>query len=274
MAWLSDEEYTLRQENREKSITARSARHMRTHCGKSGGVKLPCDYMTKKELRAMNGKCESYRMNDPISWDEFKTWPDEHKITYIKSLREKYKVPTTALAKAMGVSEVTLRKWNKCLGLAPGKGSGAEGRHWHKTDDSIRFWAWWHGVKQELLGDIAESSEGADENASVEPLEAVEADICEKAESVEATEDNSCPEATESPVEAAFEKNCQNIEAARNSYPEVRDARLTPAIPSMGSMVFDCAADNALAVLENLLRHTKVKLTVTWEVVEDCVCHR
>lgn len=267
MAWLSDEEYTLRQENREKSITARSARHMRTHCGKRGGVKLPSDYMSKKELRAMNGKCESYRMNDPISWNEFKAWPDEHKITYIKSLREKYKVPDMALAKAMGVTDVTFRNWMKCLGLGQGKGAGAAGRHWHNSDYSVKFWAWWHGVKQELLFDD-DPSIAPDENAAVEAQEAVEADICKEAESVDVVEDISCPEATESPVEAAFEKHCQNIEAARNSYPEARDTRLTPAIPSMGSMIFECAADNALAVLENLLRHTKVKLTVTWEVVE------
>ncbi len=259
MAWLSDEEYTLRQENRDKSVTARSARNMRTHCGKRGRVKLPSDYMTKKELRAMNGKCESYRMNDPISWEEFKKWPDEHKITYIKNLREKYKVPDVALAKAMGVQDVTFRKWVKCLGLAQGKGAGAAGRHWHNSDDSTRFWAWWHGVKQALLGC---------ENASVSPSEPVEADICEKAEFEDVAEDISCPETTESPVEKAFEKHCKAIEESRNRWIETQEAKITPVIPSVGSMIFECAADNALAVLENLLRHTNVKLTVTWEVVK------
>lgn len=259
MAWLSDEEYTLRQENRDKSITARSARHARTHCGKSGGVKLPCDYMSKKELRAMNGACKSYRMNDPISWEEFKKWPDEHKITYIKNLREKYKVPTTALAKAMGVQEATLRRWLKCLGLAPGKEVAAAGRHWHNSDDSTRFWAWWHGVKTELLGL---------ENASVSPSEPVEADICEEAESVEVPENNSCPKATESLVEEAFEKHCEAIEEQRDRCVKAQEAKITPVIPTMGSMTFECQADNAFAVLENLLRHTNVKLTVSWEVLD------
>ena len=47
---MKDEEYLFRQDSRDKALTARSARHKRTHCGKGGRVKLPSDYMTKKEL--------------------------------------------------------------------------------------------------------------------------------------------------------------------------------------------------------------------------------
>lgn len=52
---MKDEEYIFRQESREKAITARGAHNRRTHCGKGGRVKLPSDYMTKKELEKMNG---------------------------------------------------------------------------------------------------------------------------------------------------------------------------------------------------------------------------
>ena len=62
MAWLPDEQYVLREDTREKAITARSARHTRTHCGKGGAVKFPSDYLSKKELKAMNGETKSYNI--------------------------------------------------------------------------------------------------------------------------------------------------------------------------------------------------------------------
>lgn len=145
MAWYSDEQYAMIEDSREKKSTAASAFKQRTHCGKSGGVRLPSDSMTKKERNAMNGECVVYRMNDPIAWSEFKTWPEEHQKSYIVNAREKFKVPNTALAKAMGVSEGTLNGYIKCFGLNQGKESGANGRYWHNSDDATRFWAWWNG---------------------------------------------------------------------------------------------------------------------------------
>lgn len=145
MAWYSDEQYTMIQDCREKKSTAASAFKQRTHCGKGGGVKLPSDYMSRKEIKAMNGECVTYRMNDPIAWEEFKTWPEEHQKNYIVNLREKYKIPGTALAKAMGVEEYRLRQYVKCLGLNQGKEAGATGRLWHESEDARYFWAWWNG---------------------------------------------------------------------------------------------------------------------------------
>lgn len=145
MAWYSDEQFAMIEDCREKKSTAASAFKQRTHCGKGGGVKLPSDFMTKKEIKAMNGECVSYRMNDPITWEVFKTWPEEHQKTYISNVREKFKVPNTALAKAMGADEYTFGRYVKCLGLNQGKEAGAAGRHWHETEDSIRFWSWWNG---------------------------------------------------------------------------------------------------------------------------------
>ena len=82
MAWMSDEKYELMQDTRDKAITARSARSTRTHCGKGGAVKFPSDNLTKKEREAMNGKCETYRMNDPMTWEQFKAMPDDLKVCW------------------------------------------------------------------------------------------------------------------------------------------------------------------------------------------------
>ena len=105
---MTDEKYEFIQDCKDKKITARSARNKKTHTGKSGRVRLPSDNLTKKELEAMNGECVSYRMNDPITWDEFRTWPKEHQETYIKLLKQKFGASLSAISEMMGVHRVTL----------------------------------------------------------------------------------------------------------------------------------------------------------------------
>lgn len=144
MAWMSDEQYLLMQDTRDKKITARSARHTKTHCGKSGAVKFPSDYMSKKEIKAMSGECKSYRLNEPMSWDEFKDMPDDLKITYVKALREKFNVPVTAFADMFGISSPVVSSYFKCLGLS--KGRAAE-RVWNKEG----FLAWRSGGSSEAV---------------------------------------------------------------------------------------------------------------------------
>lgn len=136
MSRKSDEQYLFEQDSREKKNVARGARHTRTHCGKGGAVKFPSDYLSAKERKAMNGKVETYRMNSPISWKEFKSWPDEHKITYIKLLRQRYNVPDNALAEMMGASKSTLCALLDKVGLTKGAGHGA--RNWDKE----AFYIW------------------------------------------------------------------------------------------------------------------------------------
>lgn len=136
---MKDETYLYIQDVREKSITARSARSRLT--GKRGGVKLPCDYMTEKEKKKMNGECKSYKLNSPMKWAEFKSMPDYLKIAYIKAIRGKYNAPATQIAKMLGVSDCTVSVEFQRLGIHNGK--TRRGRiHWDKAG----FLAWISGV--------------------------------------------------------------------------------------------------------------------------------
>lgn len=137
---MKDEEYVLRQDNRDRAVTARSARNKRTHCGRGGRVKLPSDYMTKKEIHAMNGECKTYRLNEPMTWGEFMRMPDEHKVTYIKLIRQKWNAPDSQMANMFGVNQVTVSKEFQRLGHASGQRSGRT--KWDKEG----FLAWVHGV--------------------------------------------------------------------------------------------------------------------------------
>jgi hypothetical protein len=128
---VKDEEYLFYSDARDKKNIARSARNQRTHNGKRGRVKLPSDYLTKKELKAMNGAVESYKLNNPMTWAEFKRMPDDLKESYIKLLRKRYNVPDSQIAEMLGVHKVTLCNFFKTMGLAKGgKRSGTE--NWDK----------------------------------------------------------------------------------------------------------------------------------------------
>lgn len=118
---MKDEEYLFFSDARDKKNIARSARNQRTHNGKRGRVKLPSDYLTKKELKAMNGDVKSYRLNDPMNWKEFKSMPNDLKRTYIKLIREKYSPYDKAIAEMFGVHVVTFSNEMKHLGMCVGK---------------------------------------------------------------------------------------------------------------------------------------------------------
>ena len=147
MSRLPDEQWDMIEDSISKKRTAQSARHRRTHCGKGGSVKFPSDYMTKKELKAMNGECKSYRLNDPMMWEEFKQLPDDIKIIYIKGIREKYDIPDKYLADAMGVASPTFCRWMKCLGCTLGVRMGLKGNAWKESEQGIAFYKWWSKEK-------------------------------------------------------------------------------------------------------------------------------
>ena len=144
MSKLPDEQWDMIEDSISKKRTAQSARHRRTHCGKGGSVKFPSDYMTKKELKAMNGEVKSYRLNEPMTWKEFKKLPNDIKAMYIKSIREKYDIPDKYLAEVMGVASATFCKTMKCLGCAIGNRVGLSGNAWKKSEQGLEFYNWWN----------------------------------------------------------------------------------------------------------------------------------
>lgn len=147
---MNDERYTFVQDLKEKKVIARSAYKRRSHCGCGGAVKFPSDYLTKKEREAMNGECKTYRLNEPMQWHEFKSMPDDVKVTYIKLLKEKYGVPGQWIGKMLGVGQKTISAEVRRLGLSDGR-TGAP--VWDKEG----FLKWWYG--EALAVDDAEEQE-------------------------------------------------------------------------------------------------------------------
>lgn len=141
MAWMSDEAWDMVSDSMEKKSIARSARSTRTHCGKRGSVKFPSDYLTKKEIKAMSGAVETYRMNEPMSWDEFTKMPIDLQKTYISHLREKFNAPDQYIAEMFGKTHSVFLDHLFRLKMSADK--WMEGNPWNKEE----FMAWRLGVE-------------------------------------------------------------------------------------------------------------------------------
>lgn len=105
---MKDEEYIFHTDVAQKKSVARSNKYRRTHNGSRGAIKFPSDYLSKKELRKMNGEVKTYKLNEPMTWKEFKKMPDELKCSYLDAITQKFNAPKTELAKMFGVNIKTL----------------------------------------------------------------------------------------------------------------------------------------------------------------------
>ena len=106
----------------------------------------------------MNGEIKVYKMNEPITYAEFKKYPDDLKKQYVNNLREKFDVSDTAIAEMMGVNNKTL---NKLLNSINASG----GRRGNRKADCEGFEKW------KNAGDVSYTSvatEDADEYANLD----------------------------------------------------------------------------------------------------------
>ena len=146
MARFSDEAWDYIQDCKEKKALGGQARHRRGRNGKGGGMKTAADYMTQKQLRALDGEVKTYRMGSPMSWEEFSAMPEDLKKMYIKKLRKDFNVPDEMLATAMGVDFQKFADCLKSIKLSP---RFSEDREWYDTDDHGRFCTWWIVTEEE-----------------------------------------------------------------------------------------------------------------------------
>lgn len=233
---MTDEKFAFIEDVRDKKRTATGAHHKRTHCGKGGAVRFPSDYMTKKERNAMNGEVKSYKLNDPMSWAEFKAMPDDIKITYIKALRKRYNVSDTALAGMFGVSQPVVSKEMRRLD------TGSCGRGANTKWDADGWYAWLNGVPVEAKGEYTTFAQG-------KCFEFVVDDV--------ATEE----------IGAAREAVSEKCDEEVLEEAEKCDCTADRVIPGWGQMELEGTVAECANTLQMLLADSRVKLTVSWAVM-------
>lgn len=147
---MTDEEYVFRSECADRKRTARGSFNKRSHAGKGGRVKMPSDYMTKKERDKMNGEVQSYNLSSPMKWAQFKRMPDDIKREYLSSIISKYNPQQKALAEMFDVTQNTLYVTCRELGISlyNGKCGARKGRN-------DAFWAWVNSAN-EVTRDVSE----------------------------------------------------------------------------------------------------------------------
>ena len=118
---MTDERFVYISDIKDKKRTARGAFNKRTHAGKGGAVKLPSDFMSRKEIKAMNGECKTYNIKKPMIYREFKALPKDLQIAYVKWLRDEFGVSDAEIARMLGTPKNTLCERFKKLGLGRGK---------------------------------------------------------------------------------------------------------------------------------------------------------
>lgn len=168
---MNDEKYVFLQESREKKNISNSARNRRTHCGKGGRVKLPSDYLSKKELNAMSGECKSYKLNEPMLWKEFKSMPDDIKITYIKMIREKFGATDRSIAQMMLTNTCSFSQEMKRLAISNGRETC--NRKWDKET----FLKWVNHIPISNPVEPAVEAQEAVEEVAEETTEVVEVPV-------------------------------------------------------------------------------------------------
>lgn len=253
---MEDEKYVYFQDLREKKVTGYSARKQRSHCGKRGRVKFPSDYLTKKELKNMNGECKSYRLNSPMSWKEFLAMPKDLQIAYIKAIKEKYNPTITAIGKMMGVDRPNLSKYLLHLGFE----KQTRGAHvWDKEG----FAEWCFGTKKtEDCQSVQEKVKEERPDNYVEythfelpakDADDIEVDVSDSNEVISNEDMHLVPD-------SVMKKLCDEVDKCNaNVY----------AIPETGSLSFTGNAVTILNTLGNLLSYKKVRLSVNWDILED-----
>lgn len=91
----------------QKKKIAKGARNKKGSHG-SRGCKLPYDYLTSKEKKGLNSTIMNYDFDIPMSWDDFKSAPNDIKSEYLNYLALEYGVSFGPIAKMFGIAYNTL----------------------------------------------------------------------------------------------------------------------------------------------------------------------
>lgn len=105
---MNDFEYDVLQKKR----IANQARY-RKNGSKSKKCSLSTDGMTRRQWERKCGEVMTYRIGQPMSWEEFKSIPRDIQEDYLKSLVEKYSATCADLAMMFGCTAATVSRFCK-----------------------------------------------------------------------------------------------------------------------------------------------------------------
>lgn len=106
---MDDAVYTFKEDVKERKSMVSGARHKKNG-SKSKSCKLPYENLSYYQRKKLNGEVKSYPMNRPMTWSEFKTYPDDLQETYLATLVDAFNVTMVQIGNMMGVTNTALNR--------------------------------------------------------------------------------------------------------------------------------------------------------------------
>ena len=113
---MTDFDYDVMQKKR----LARNQFHNAKY--KHGGCHLPHEDLTPAQMKRRNGPMMTYSMNQPMSWNDFKSMPHDLQQQYLDGLHARFGVGPSDIAKYLFIrNPASLRRSTKDMGLTVAK---------------------------------------------------------------------------------------------------------------------------------------------------------
>ena len=127
----------------KKRIAKCAKNHVNARRGK---CKLPYEYLSAKERKALNGEVKTYNLKAPMSWEQLNGLPRDLKQEYLTWLQQTFHANDTMLGEMWGVSHRTAAWYRKAAGVTSlGRGAGAS-----PSAEQLAAWnAWLHEEEEQ-----------------------------------------------------------------------------------------------------------------------------
>ena len=102
----------------QKKRIAQGARHKKNG-SKSHGCTLPSDLLTEAQKRKLNGPVVTLKLDEPMTWKDFKGLPEDKQRLYLERLKELYQPSCSMLGQMFGVTLASVSRRLGQLGVAP-----------------------------------------------------------------------------------------------------------------------------------------------------------
>lgn len=113
---MNDFDYDVMQKKRLAHNKFRNAKY------KHGGCHLPHEDLTPAQIKRRNGPMMTYNLNLPMSWESFRTMPQDLQQQYLEGLHSRFGVGPSDLAKYLFLrTPSNLHQSTKAMGLTVAK---------------------------------------------------------------------------------------------------------------------------------------------------------
>lgn len=113
---MKDEEYLFKTTSAERKRIARGAFN-KVGGSRSKKCNFPSDYLTKKQKKELNGKVETYNLENKYSYKEFKDMPHHIQVGYLQHLVDKHEARQKDISEMMEVGFTTFNAYITSNGI-------------------------------------------------------------------------------------------------------------------------------------------------------------